>query len=126
MNNEVNNLKTANTLNKTKQEKQNNATNIYTKRVGTISVGVALITTGVAMFLSIIYPSIQYISLFKFAPLLLCLLGCEILLSFSICKHNNLKYDYAGIFLATITVVGAFLLSGSYVYHMLEYSFYLN
>ncbi len=90
------------------------------RRVGTITTGIALITTGVAMFLSIIYPSLKYISLFKFAPLLLCLLGIEILIGFGLCKNNSLKYDYAGIFLAALTVICAISLSGSYVYYMIE------
>ncbi len=112
------------TISKPRQVKQVGEKNVYAKRVGTISVGITLIATGVIMFLSVVYPSINYINLFKFAPLLLCLLGVEILLSFSFCKKINLKYDYAGIFLALVTVLGAFLLSSIYVYHMLNYSFY--
>lgn len=69
------------------------------RRVGTFTMGVALIATGVVALLCLFRPSYDIIPILKFAPALLILLGAEILASHLIFRNDKLKYDFlSGLF----------------------------
>ena len=69
------------------------------RRVGTFTMGVALIATGVVALLCLFRPSYDIIPILKFAPTLLILLGVEILASHLIFRNDRLKYDFlSGLF----------------------------
>ena len=69
------------------------------RRVGTITAGVVLILSGIVLCISLFNREFDYLLLCKFAPLLLVLLGAEVLLSQLCAKRMRLKYDFLSMLL---------------------------
>lgn len=76
------------------------------RRVGTLTLGVTLVVMGILFLLRLV--GISWISaavIFHCWPVVLILLGVEVLLSYVINKEEKMYYDGWGIFLI-ITMVG--------------------
>lgn len=80
------------------------------RRVGTFSLGLALIYTGALAILNLVIPNFPLLSALRWAPLLLVALGLEIIASHVILRGERFKYDFLSGFLCfmlTLAGVGA-------------------
>ena len=98
------------------------------KRVGTISMGVMLIAFGVILFLSLINKFSALNMLLKMWPVILILIGLEILWYRYASKDEGvvIKYDLFSIFLIFIILIlniGIFAVNESGLFHRLESMF---
>lgn len=71
---------------------QNNPVRV--RRVGIFTMGIALILGGIAALLYLFVPDFGIVSLLKYSPLLLILLGVEILISGIVFRGDRIKYDF--------------------------------
>jgi len=75
------------------------------RRVGTFTTGIVLVMFGIIFLLRLIYPSINYEIIASMWPIVLVILGIEIILSCFVNKEETIKYDFGGIFiLVTLSV----------------------
>ena len=73
-----------------------------TRRVGTITCGIILIAFGVLFLLHMLFPAVTYEIIFWLWPLILILLGTEIILSNIKATESAMKYDVGAVFLVII------------------------
>lgn len=66
-------------------------------RIGTLTAGIVLIGVGLIFLLRLIYPSINYSVIVSAWPVVLVLLGIEIIVAYVINKDEIMKYDFAAI-----------------------------
>ena len=76
------------------------------RRVGTFTTGIVLIMFGIMFLLRPLYPSINYLKIASLWPLILVLIGIEIIVAYLINKEEIMKYDFAAIIL--IIILGFF------------------
>lgn len=76
------------------------------RRVGTVSLGIALIFVGALMVAAVFLPAVSVLEVLKFAPLILIVLGIEVLV-YSTRPDVRLKYDFLSMFLCFLLVVAA-------------------
>ena len=69
-----------------------------TRRVGTFTMGLALIITGVVLCIGLFNPKFDFVTVFKLSPLILVALGVEILIAFTFGKGERFKYDFLSMF----------------------------
>lgn len=50
------------------------------RRVGTVTFGLTLVTTGILFLANLFYPAFDYLMVYRFWPLILIFLGIEVLL----------------------------------------------
>ena len=81
--------------------------NTPVRRVGTITMGIALILTGVLLCITLFVPTLDIIGLFRFAPLLLVLLGVEILVAYARMGSGTIKYDVLSMLLCALLILCA-------------------
>ena len=81
------------------------------RRVGTLTMGVALIITGLALTAALVVPQFDVLLIVKLAPLVLVALGAEIFISACFVKSDKIKYDGLSIFLCLILIFGSFMAS---------------
>ncbi len=112
----INKSEINNTDNKSSNLKAEHLRKITVYRAGTFTTGVSLILTGALLFASFMYPHLSVVHLFRFSPLLLCLLGAEILFCSARAKNNAIRYDISGVLLCSVVVIFAVLLASSYVF----------
>lgn len=75
------------------------------RRVGTFTMGIALIASGIVLCVSLFFPQYDIISLCRFAPLFLVLLGVEVLIAGA---HNRpLRYDFLSMILCAVLIFAA-------------------
>ncbi|WP_298843678.1 LiaI-LiaF-like domain-containing protein [Clostridium sp.] len=72
------------------------------RRVGTFTTGIVLVMFGGMFLLKLIYPSIDYLKISSLWPVILVLLGVEIIVSCLINKDEIMRYDFAAIILIII------------------------
>ena len=72
---------------------------IKRRRVGTFTTGIVLVMFGIMFLLRLMYPSINYSIIASMWPLVLVILGVEIILACFMKKEEIMKYDFAGIFI---------------------------
>jgi hypothetical protein len=72
------------------------------RRVGTFTTGIVLVMFGILFLLRLIYPSIDYLIIASMWPLILILLGIEIIVAYIIRKEEIMKYDFGAIILIII------------------------
>ena len=90
------------------------------RRVGTLTMGVALILVGAAICTFQFSRDWNLLLLFcKLSPLLLVALGCEVLISAAMAKGSRLKYDFLSMFVCFILLAGT--LAASCLPIVLEY-----
>lgn len=65
------------------------------RRIGTATMGVTLIIVGVVLLVFLFHP-FDFTNLFRFSPLLLILLGIEVLFQYFYHHGENLRYDFLG------------------------------
>ena len=81
------------------------------RRVGTLTMGLALILTGCAIAASLLWPSFDLTIVFRLCPLVLISLGCEVLASSFARGNVRLKYDLVSMFFCSVLIVLALCLS---------------
>lgn len=100
------------------------------RRIGSFTCGAILVTAGIAFLLHQFIPSITYEAIFSFWPVILILLGVEILVSNALCRYNNkttekcveFKYDFAAVVL--IFILTLFSMGMGIVDRCIEYEEY--
>lgn len=75
------------------------------RRVGTFTTGIVLVIFGGIFLLKLIYPSINYLKIASLWPVILVLLGVEIIVAYLINKDEIMKYDFGAIILILILSV---------------------
>lgn len=81
------------------------------RRIGILTMGVALIFTGVVALVATFRPSIDLTLIFKLSPALFILLGLEILISSFRHKSERLRFDFLSGFICFLLVCGGIFLS---------------
>ncbi|MBK5242010.1 hypothetical protein [Clostridium sp.] len=69
------------------------------RRVGTFTTGIVLVMFGIMFLLRLIYPGINYLLISSLWPIILIILGIEIILAYLINKEDIMKYDFGAIIL---------------------------
>ena len=77
------------------------------RRVGSLTMALSLIAVGAIMLAKLFVPSISLLTLLRFTPAVLVLLGFEILLANLFTKNAPLKYDFLSVFLSIILITGS-------------------
>ncbi len=77
------------------------------RRVGTFTMGFALIITGAVLCIGLFNPKFDFITLFKLSPLILVALGIEILVAFTVGKGERFKYDFLSMFVCFCLIVAS-------------------
>jgi hypothetical protein len=81
-----------------------------THRVGTITLGVTMVSVGVLYLIQIFWGGIAYAWICKLWPVIFILLGAEVLLA-NARKNGNFIYDKVGIVLTFVLTVFAFCMA---------------
>lgn len=81
-----------------------------THRVGTITLGVTMVSIGILYLIQIFWGGIEYAWICKLWPVIFILLGVEILLA-NARKNGNFVYDKVGIVLTFVLTMFAFVLA---------------
>lgn len=92
------------------------------RRVGTLTLGLSLVAAGVCLLLNAFVPDFPLSTVAKFAPVILVLIGVEILVSTLIYKGEKLRYDFLSMFVCFFLIIGSIGLSfiPRYVENMLS------
>ena len=77
-------------------------------RVGTFTFGVTLVGFGLWMLLSLLLPELDLLWALKLSPLMLVLLGAEVLLAAR--KNSAIQYDWVGMLLCFVFTIAALCL----------------
>jgi len=77
------------------------------RRVGTFTTGILLIVFGIMFLLRLTSLNIDYLMIATFWPLVLVLLGIEIIVAYLINKVETMNYDFAAIFLIVMLSIFA-------------------
>ena len=72
------------------------------RRVGTLTSGTVLIVFGILFLLRLVFPAIKFSIISSLWPIILILLGVEILISYMVNKEEKIKYDTGAIFLVIV------------------------
>jgi heme O synthase-like polyprenyltransferase len=72
------------------------------RRVGTFTTGIILVIFGVMFLLRLIYPNINYLAIASLWPLILILVGIEIIAAYLLNKEAMIRYDFSAIILIII------------------------
>lgn len=75
-----------------------------THRVGTLTLGITLITFGVLFLLRIFLPGLSFTIIFRLWPVIFIFLGLEILIANFIQKEEHFIYDKTAIALTVILI----------------------
>ena len=83
------------------------------RRVGAITCGIILVVLGVLCLIHIFYPALRYEYILHGWPLILILIGAEMLAANVTCSENvKLKYDIPAVILVFILVIFAMMMGG--------------
>ena len=88
------------------------------RRVGTFTFGVTLVVCGLWMLLSLLLPDADLWWMIKLSPLVLIVLGVEVLLASR--SGGKIRYDWVGMVLCFVLVTAALVFFGiawCLVYH---------
>ena len=77
------------------------------RRVGTITMACSLIAVGVLLLIGTFNQSISFLLMAKLAPIILIVLGIEILFRYSISKGEKIRYDFLSGFICFLLIVGS-------------------
>ncbi|WP_369284132.1 hypothetical protein [Oscillibacter sp. GMB15532] len=92
------------------------------RRVGTFTFGVTLVASGLAMTAALFFPALDLRLFLRFSPLVLILLGTEVLLSAR--KEGRMKYDWLGMllcFFLVLLALGVFFVSWAMLHFQDEF-----
>lgn len=73
-----------------------------TRKVGTVTLGITLISFGLLFVIHLFTDMISYGFVIKLWPFIFISLGVEILIYHFICKEETYQYDFAAIFIIII------------------------
>lgn len=90
-----------------KQEKRLAQKQEPVRRVGTFTLGVALVLTGLLIAASFVVPGFDFIAAAKLAPLMLVALGLEVLWANARKGQARLKYDFLSGFVCLVLIGGS-------------------
>jgi hypothetical protein len=82
------------------------------RRVGTFTAGITLIVFGVLFILHTFIQTLNYNFIFSLWPVILILLGIEIVISYIINKDDKIRYDGGAIALIIILAIFAMGMGG--------------
>ncbi|MGO5064606.1 MULTISPECIES: LiaI-LiaF-like domain-containing protein [unclassified Clostridium] len=74
------------------------------RRVGTLTAGIILVVFGAMFLLRLTMDNINISLIVSFWPIILVLLGIEIIVAYIINKEEKMKYDFSAIMLVIILV----------------------
>ena len=77
------------------------------RRVGTFTTGIILVMFGILFLLRLISPNINYLLIASLWPLVLIIIGIEIIVAYIINKEEILKYDFGAILLIIMVSIFA-------------------
>lgn len=80
------------------------------RRVGTLTMGIALVLTGLVIVLSMFFPALDLSVVFKLCPLLLVLLGCEIIW-YTLRGAEQVRYDFLSMIVCFFVICASFAVS---------------
>ena len=92
------------------------------RRVGTFTFGVTLVAAGLTMTAALFFPALDLRLFLRFSPLVLILLGTEVLLSAR--KEGRMKYDWLGMllcFFLVLLALGVFFVSWAMLHFQGEF-----
>ncbi len=69
------------------------------RRVGTFTTGLVLVIFGIMFLLRLINPRINYLLIASMWPLVLIIMGIEIIIAYLIDKEEIMRYDFGAILL---------------------------
>lgn len=73
------------------------------RRVGTLTMGIALIVTGLLIVATLLFPYLDLTLLFNLCPLLLVILGVEVIVA-AMKGEENLKYDFLSMIVCFLVI----------------------
>lgn len=76
------------------------------RRVGTVAFALTLIVVGVLLLIRAFVPGFDVLSVLKFSPVILIILGIEVLV-YSARPDVNIKYDFLSMFVCFVLLVAA-------------------
>lgn len=79
------------------------------RRVGTFTLGLSLVITGVLSVISLFTDSINIFTVMKFSPLILVFLGSEMLIYALKDDERVIKYDGFAIFISFLLITGTLI-----------------
>ena len=82
------------------------------RRVGTLTTGIILVMFGVMFLLKLVVTNINISLIASLWPLILVLLGIEIIVGYIINKEDKMKYDFSAIILVIILALFAMGMGG--------------
>lgn len=77
------------------------------RRVGTVTMACALIAVGVLLIVGTFNQSISFLLMAKLAPIILIVLGIEILFRYFVSKGEKLHYDFLSGFVCFVLIIGS-------------------
>lgn len=80
-------------------------------RVGTFTLGLSMVGVGILTILALVFETFPIMTLLKFSPVILIVLGGEILFYAFFKRKGRLKYDGLSIFICLILISGTLLTS---------------
>ncbi len=83
----------------------------HVRRVGTLTMGLALIGVGILTIYSLIRPGIENLEILKYTPVLLIALGVEIIVYSLLGRNLKLRYDFLSMLVCLMLIGGALLVS---------------
>lgn len=100
------------------------------RRVGTLTAGIVLVIFGILFLLRLGFPNINISMIVSLWPLILVLLGIEIIAAYAINKEEKMRYDTGAIFLIIILSFFAMGMAGTefVINHLTQFrdGFYIN
>lgn len=79
-----------------------------TRRVGTLTLGFALIIVGICLCVYLMWPSFDIFLVMKLVPLLLVVLGAELLWFTFRHRDERIRYDFLSTVMCALIFIGAF------------------
>lgn len=86
------------------------------RRTGTYTAGIALIFAGVVLITGLFQKELAFEMLTRFSPLILILLGLEIIITNALLKDRPLKYDFLAGFICLVLVCASIGISAVSLY----------
>ena len=84
----------------------------HMKLVGSITMGLSLIVSGVIILFGLLFPNqVDLIFVFKLSPLFLIFLGIEILFQYFKNHGEKIQYNFFSMFMCFIIICGCFVLA---------------
>lgn len=77
------------------------------RRVGTVTMACALIAVGVLLIIGSFNQSISFLMMARLAPIILIVLGIEILVRYFVSKGEKLRYDFLSGFVCFVLIMGS-------------------